>query len=300
MNLHSLAVPLVLLLGASAAGAAEVETVAVDFTHPSALQVARVATNDAFRFDGKRSCLQLPADLPKKIGQRDFSLAFEFRPDDQTDATAYILEHHRDFPWTGLFVAIENNKILRFRLKDLPHCDIRYDIGGLMGDGAFHQVVLNRRGQTLEAWLDGALAISQEKPELVDLDIDYAGNLPTVGSHCSREGAFYKGELRKMEFHIGECLTAAQIQDLFAATPSGKAFAERREAARATLKAQIEQLRNGDREARREAIEALRTLDPSGRATLSEFRDDPDPEVRETIRELLATPAPSAPAAPGN
>ena len=165
----------------------------------------------AYYFDGHATCLKLSNSIPARIGKNDFSITFEFMPGTQPDATAYILEHHRDFPWTGLFIDIENNKTLRFRVKDLPHCDVIRDISGILGDETFHHVALTRQGRTLAMFLDGELLAREEKPEHVDLNIDYAGKVLTVGSHCEGPAALYAGYLRNMQFHIGRCMTAEDI-----------------------------------------------------------------------------------------
>ena len=171
------------------------------------------AGGGGFLFDGTDSYLKVPGAIPAKIGTRDFTLVLEFCADRQEEATAYILEHHKGFPWVGLFVAIENNKNLRFRLKDLPHCDISFDISSCIGDGKYHHLALTRQGRKLEANLDGKQVESASKPELVDLDIDY-GNPLMVGVHCEKAGAWYRGGLRNMAFFIGEALSKREIDQL--------------------------------------------------------------------------------------
>jgi hypothetical protein len=167
-----------------------------------------------FLFDGKGTFLEVEGNIPRRIADRDFTLVFEFLPEKQDEATAYILEHHRGFPWTGLYVAIENNKTLRFRLKDLPHCDIFCDIAKLIDDGKYHHVALSRQGRTLSASIDGKQVESASKPERVDLDIDYGGNPLMVGVHCEKQGAWYRGGLRNMAFFIGEPLGDREIGQL--------------------------------------------------------------------------------------
>jgi len=176
--------------------------------------VTRDARTGGYLFDGTGSCVPWDNDIPRKIGAGDFSIAFEFQPARQKNDPAYVLEHHRGFPWTGLFVAIENNRTLRFRVKDLPHNDIDCDIGSLIGDGKYHAMVLSRRGRDLEIYIDGKREAKEEQPEAADLNIDYAGNTLMVGTHCERQPNYFAGGLKNMAIFVGDALSQREVEQL--------------------------------------------------------------------------------------
>lgn len=191
------------------------DVIEVDFDKGVKHNVKLDPKSGGYLFDGEGSYYRLDRDLPQKLGRQDFSLVFDIRPERRQNAEAYLVEHHRGPPWTGLMVAIEGNSTLRFRLKDSPHCQVIGDIGDILGDGKFHHVALSRQGRSLHMYVDGKTIASGEQPEAVDLDIDYAGNFPVVGAHCENApGASYAGGLRNMVFFIGRCLTAQDIQRL--------------------------------------------------------------------------------------
>ncbi len=169
----------------------------------------------AYTFNGESSYVQLSESFPKHLADRDFSVSFEMMPAAQRQQTSYIIEHHRDYPWTGLFVAIHDNKNLRFRLKDHPQNSIMHDISGIIGDGRYHHVVVSRRDRRLEMYIDGSLKVSEVQPEHVNLDIDYNTNLLTIGTHCElRYPQYYSGGLRRMVFFIGRSLTQDEVRKM--------------------------------------------------------------------------------------
>jgi hypothetical protein len=168
-----------------------------------------------YRFDGSNSYARVTNGVPKRIADRDFSIFLQARLDRQLNPTAYIFEHHLGFPWTGLFLAIENNNNLRFRLKDLPHCDIIHPIASLLGDGMYHSIVVSRHAQTLGLFIDGELVKREDKPELVNLDIDYGGKVLTLGSHCEMEpNCCFAGCLNNVHVFFGRCLTTEEVKAL--------------------------------------------------------------------------------------
>ncbi|MCB9359222.1 LamG domain-containing protein [Candidatus Woesearchaeota archaeon] len=175
------------------------------------------ATN-GYYFDSDDS-ISLDTSLPNDIGTNDFTLAMWLKPDTQVDTTAYILEQHLAFPWTGLFIAIENNQNLRFRTKDWPHNDVTYDISSYINDGQQHHFAFSREGLDLKIYIDGTEVISETQPEIANLDQSYAGP-PTLGQHCEDQAnTNYKGYLKDFIVSTDDSLTAQQISDLYDAGP---------------------------------------------------------------------------------
>lgn len=247
----------------------------------SGLESATTAWNAearAWEFDGGRSMVRLDPGIPGRIGLRDFSILLEARLDKQNGHTAYIFEQHRDYPWTGLFLSVEQNQRLRFRLKDVPHCEVTCDVREWIGDGRFHEILLHRQGPRLEMVLDGVSRVAQVKPEHVDLDIDYNGNPLMVGAHCLGDDAFFHGALRGMTLNIGGLLDDEKLAALV--EPAGEGDDEK-------LEALLKRLREGNAAERAEVARELKALEPRARRRLERYLDDPDPEVGETLREVL-------------